>query len=359
MAKSKKSGKKTKTTAPVKEEKLSEQTKKVEEKKTEAKKVDEATKSAKTEKVESAKTEDVKSVKTEKTAKKAEAKSEKSVEVDKNDTKSEEPEKVETAKKVVSEKKNSFFSKLCAKKYTNNENILTIFKDKKVYGALIGEIFGTMLITMLILTLGLYQLLYMFIVLTVVYVAIHKLSGANLNPIVTVGMMATRRMSAIRGVLYLLAQVVGAWLGLTIITAFLNASGSEVELPGMTATPDGKFWVISMLELFGAAIIGVFYSRAQQYKRSSWTFGAMVAGGIILALILVYIISANYFTLDGTFMLNPAVALMYQILPQSANGVGELLGGIGLALLTYVIFPMVGGVIGFYLSDTAQTLTEE
>ncbi len=327
MAKSKKSSsKKPKTTPSAKEEKLSEKTKKVE-KKTDSKK----SAPVKTAKVE-----------TKKVEAKVEAKA----------------EPVEE-KKIVSEKKKGFFSKLFAKKYTTNENILTIFKDKKVYGALIGEIVGTMFITMLILTLGLYQLLYLFIVMTVIFVAVHKLSGANLNPITTVGMMATRRMSVIRGVLYLLAQVVGAWLGLTIVSAFLNASGSEAELPGMTATPDGKFWVVSMLEFFGAAIIGVFYSRAQQYKRSSWTFGAMVAGGIVLALILVYIISANYFSLEGTFMLNPAVALMYQILPQSANGVGELLGGIGLALLTYVVFPMIGGVIGFYLSDTAQTLTEE
>ncbi|MBQ3294273.1 aquaporin [Candidatus Saccharibacteria bacterium] len=326
MAKSKKSGKKPKTT-PVKEEKLSEKTKKVE-KKTDTKKTVKAEK-AETKKVEAK-------------AEKVEAKA----------------EPVEE-KKIVSEKKKGFFGKFFAKKYTTNENILTIFKDKKVYGALLGEIFGTMFITMLILTLGLYQLLYLFIVMTVIFVAVHKLSGANLNPIATIGMMATRRMTVIRGVLYLLAQVVGAWLGLTIVSLFLNASGSETELPGMTATPDGKFWVVSMIEFFGAAIIGFFYSRAQQYKRSSWTFGAMVAGGTVLALILVYIISANYFSLEGTFMLNPAVALMYQILPQSANGVGELLGGIGLALLTYVVFPAVGGVIGFYLSDASELLTEE
>ena len=316
MAKSKKSGKKPKTTQSPKEEKLLEKTKKVAPKKT-------------------MKAEKVEKVKETKAA------------------------PVEEKKPIVSKKEDGFFKRLFAKKYEKDENILTVFKDRRVYGALLGEVLGTMFITMLILTLGLYQLLYMFIILTVIFVAVHKLSGANLNPISTVGMMATRRISVIRGVLYLLAQVVGAWLGLTIISAFLGASGSETELPGMTATPDGKFWVVSMIEFFGAAIIGFFFCRAQAFKRSSFTFGAVVAGGTVLALILAYIISANYFSLDGTFMLNPAVALMYQILPQSANGVGELLGGIGLALLTYVIFPMVGGVIGFYLSDASETLVEE
>ena len=312
MAKSKKSGKKTtKTTQSVKEDKLLVKDKKVDKKST-VKKADKTVK-AKVEKVE------VKS----------------------------------------DAKKDGFWKKFFAKKYTENENILTIFKDKKAYGALLGELFGTMFITMLILTLGLYQLLYLFLIFIVIFVAVHKLSGAHLNPIATVGMMATRRISVIRGVLYLLAQVVGAWLGLTIVSIFLNTSGAEVELPGMTATPDGMFWVVSMIEFFGAFIIGFFFCRAQQYRHSSLTFGAMASGGTILALILVYIISANYFSLEGTFMLNPAVSLMYQILPQSANGVGELLGGIAIALVTYVVFPIVGGVLGFYLSDAAETLVEE
>ena len=309
MAKSKKSGKKTPTKQPEKEEKLLKDTKKVEKKAT-----------VKTEKVE-----------------RVEAKVE---------------------EKKAPTKKGGFFKKFFAKKYDEDENILTIFKNKKVYGALLGEIFGTMFLMAIILTLGLYQLLYLFLILTVIYVVIHKLSGAQLNPIVTVGMMATRRMSVIRGILYLLAQIIGAWLGSLIINAFLGASGSETQLPSMTATPEGMLWNVIAIETFGAMVIGFFYARAQQYKKSTFTFAAAVAGGIVLALVLAYVISANFFQLDGTFMLNPALALMYQILPQSANAVGELLGGIGLALLTYVIFPMIGGVVGFYLSDAAQTLTE-
>ncbi|MBR2695777.1 aquaporin [Candidatus Saccharibacteria bacterium] len=327
MAKSKKSGKKTKTNPPVKDEKLSDKKEKV--------------------KAETKSVKEVKDTKPEKETKET------------KEVKEAKEEKTEEKKVVTSEKKPGFWKKFFAKKYEGDENILTIFKNKKVYGALLGEIFGTMFITMIILTLGLYQLLYLFLILTVVYIAVRKLSGANLNPVITVGMMATRRMSVIRGILYLLAQVVGAWLGLTLISVFINVSGSEAELPGMTATPDGKFWIISMLEFTGAAIIGYFYARSQAIKKNPAAFGLLAAGGTVIALITVYIITANYFSLEGTFMLNPAVALMYQILPQSANGVGELLGGIGLALCTYVIFPMAGGVIGFYLSDVSETLVEE
>ena len=50
-------------------------------------------------------------------------------------------------------------------------------------------------------------------------------------------------------------------------------------------------------------------------------------------------------------MFNPVVALMYQILPTAADSFGELAGAAGIALAAYVLFPIVGGVIGFYISD--------
>ena len=111
-----------------------------------------------------------------------------------------------TDKKGFKEVLKDFFAKKC----DASENILTIFHNKKIYGALIAELLGTMLLTIILITLGLYQPLYIFFVVIAVTLAVFKLSGANFNPLITVGMMASRRMSAIRGVLYILAQVVGA-----------------------------------------------------------------------------------------------------------------------------------------------------
>ena len=334
MAKSKKSGKKSsKTNKPVvKEEKISEKEKKVTEKVAEKK-------------------EKVSEKKTEKTAKAEKVE------------KTEKTEKVEEKKVISSKKEDGFFKKFFAKKYDENESILTIFKDKRVYGALLGEVFGTMMIALVIFTLGLYQPLYMFFVLVAIVVAVYKLSGANLNPINTVGMMATRRMSVIRGVLYLLAQVIGAWLAVLFMTGFHNASaalsGTEVELPGMAAIEENYYWIVSFLEFLGATIVGFFFARAQQVRKNTLAFAAIVAGGVTIAMIVVYLLSYTYFGLQGNFMMNPAIALLYQILPQAADGVGELLLEIGKALFTYVLFPMVGGVVGFYLSDAASVLAEE
>ncbi|MBQ3261350.1 aquaporin [Candidatus Saccharibacteria bacterium] len=282
-------------------------------------------------------------------------------------TKAEKPEKaekvVETKKHEKEEKpgkkKTGFWRTFFAKKYEGQEGILTIFKDKKLYGALMAEALGTMILMMIVLTLGLYQPLYMLFFVLIVTVAFYKLSGANLNPINTVGMMATRRMSVIRGVLYILAQILGAWLATLVMGAFVGASESGMELPGMADVADGTFWKVLAIEAMGAAMVGFFFARAQQYRKNSLAFGAIVGGGMALAMVVVYIVSYNYFGFSENFMLNPAMALMYQILPTAADSVGGLLGGIGSALLIYVFFPVLAGTIGFYLSDISSQLAEE
>ena len=365
MAKSKKSGKKPKTTRiSAKDENPSKETLKeekgLEEKTEEKEKV--------TEKVEK-EVENEKETKKDDAEKKSEVKSEEKAEKteksEKSVEKKEKAEKVEKKEKevVVSEKKQGFFKRLFSKKYVEQESVLTIFKSKKIWGAILGEVFGTMFLTMIIFTLGLYQPLYIFFIVLAVSAAVFRLSGANLNPINTVGMMASRRMSAIRGVLYLLSQLVGAWLGFLIVSTFIKVSagisGGEAEIPGMTMADAQYYWVVTFAEFLGAAIIGYFFARAWHVRKNILAFSAISAGGLTIAMIVVYLISYTYFGLTGNFMLNPAIALMYQILPTSADGVGELLLEILKALFTYVLFPMVGGVVGFFIADVASTFAEE
>ena len=247
-----------------------------------------------------------------------------------------------------------FFARKCDK----NENVLTIFKSPRIWGALLGELIGTMLLVMFLLTLGLAQPLYLIFAVVAVYVVIVGLSGANLNPLITVGMMATRRMSAIRGVLYILAQVLGAWIGLIIINAFRLGSGTIGELPMMEEVTGETFWVVALIELLGAIVIAFSFARTLRYARKSpLTFAFAIAGAMTLVIVVATIVANGYFGLADSFIFNPAAALMYQILPTTADGIGELLGMAGLALAAYVVFPMVGGVIGFYIADVATKLS--
>ena len=250
-----------------------------------------------------------------------------------------------------------------AKKYEAKESILTIFKSHKFYGALLGEVIGTMLLALLLFALSLMGIanvaMYAFAVIAIL-VAVYAFSGACLNPLITVGMMASRRMSVVRGVMYIVAEVLGAWLGWLIFNGFHLAGGETAyDIPTMAAVAEGGFWVVTMIELLGAAIIGFFFARAIEYKRSVFTFAAVVAGGIALAVLIGYVASAAFLGLNSNFIFNPAVALMMQIFPQAGESFGEIFGGICQALSIYVLIPMIGGVIGFYLSDFAKKLSED
>lgn len=273
------------------------------------------------------------------------------------------PVKTEEVKATVASttEKKSIFSGFFSRKYEEKESVLTIFKNHKFYGALLGEVIGTMLITILLFSLSLMGLsslaTYSFAVIAI-FIAVYAFSGACLNPIITAGMMASRRMSVIRGVMYIVAEVIGAWLGWLIMNSFQLAGGDTAyPVPTITEIAEGKFFVIAMVEMMAAIIVAFFYARAVKYKRSIFTFAAIVAGGFALVMVVSYVISAAFLGANANFIVNPATALMMQIFPAAGENFGEIFGGICQALSVYAILPMVGGVLGFYLSDFTAKLS--
>ena len=305
-----------------------------------------------------------KSKKADKEAKKAEKKAEK-VKTD---------EKKETAKVITVAAKANPVKEFFARKFDASENILTIFKSGKIFGALIGELLGTAAISAIVLTLGLNPIYAVFAYLGIT-LAVFKLSGANLNPVITAGMLATRRMSAIRGVLYLIAQVLGAWIAYLVVNAFLQAGIATGNVQSTTALPalatadsitvatEGAsyFWAITMIEFIGAIIFAFIFARALAYKRSSFTFAATVAAGMFTAILFALTISMNYLGIsqEYTYVLNPATAVVYGLFPSSAEGFDALMQALMPMLVSYVIFPVLGGIVGFYASDIAGKLSGE
>lgn len=305
-----------------------------------------------------------KSKKADKEAKKAEKKAEKA----KTD------EKKETAKVITVAAKANPVKEFFARKFDASENILTIFKSGKIFGALIGELLGTVAISAIVLTLGLNPIYVVFAYLGIT-LAVFKLSGANLNPVITAGMLATRRMSAIRGVLYLIAQVLGAWIAYLVVNAFLQAGIATGNVQSTTALPalatadsitvatEGAsyFWAITMIEFIGAIIFAFIFARALAYKRSSFTFAATVAAGMFTAILFALTISMNYLGIsqEYTYVLNPATAVVYGLFPSSAEGFDALMQALMPMLVSYVIFPVLGGIVGFYASDIAGKLSGE
>lgn len=284
--------------------------------------------------------------------------------------------KEKTVKKaIMSDKEPSKLKQFFSRKGDANENILTIFRDTKIITAIIGEIVGVAVITMIALTLGLFNPLYMILAYVGITAAIVKLSGAHLNPIITAGMMASRRVSAIRGVIYIISQVLGAWLGFLVISSLRKAgiTAGNIEeatsaLPTL-AQPDelsgavegtSLLGAVRLVEFIGAIIIAFFFARAQRVKKNTAAFAITVASGVFIAMIIAVVANSNFFMLQSnTFIMNPAVGMIYGIFPSSANGFDALMSALLPMLVSYVILPIIGGVLGFYLSDFATILSGE
>ena len=274
-----------------------------------------------------------------------------------------ETKKADTVIASTKETGKSCFKGFFGKKYEENESILTIFKNPKFYGALLGEVIGTALITLLLFSLSLMGLssiaTYSFAVIAI-YIGVYAFSKACLNPIITAGMMATRRMSVIRGIMYIIAEIIGAWVGWLIFNSFqLTGGDNAYAIPTMAEVAEGNFGLVAVIEFMAALIVAFFYARAIKYKKSVFTFAAVVAGGFAFVMVVSYVISAAFLSLSSNFIVNPAVALMFQIFPTAGENFGEIFGGVCQALSIYAILPMIAGVIGFYISDFTARLSGE
>jgi len=250
----------------------------------------------------------------------------------------------------------TLFAGFFKKKY-EDEDILTIFKNPRIIGAVLGEIIGTMLLSLVILAMGLEPIYLVFVFLGVTLI-VYPLSGAHLNPIVTFGAMVTRRVSMVRGVFYIIAQLIGAMLGWLIVQMLVGMATADAVDSSVTATTmkaiteDSKLGGLIAVEAIGAIIYGFAFARAFKFKKSAFTFAAVVACGVFTALLAGLFISYQFFGVQGTFVFNPALAVALEAFMAQDTIVWK-------ALVTYAAVPIVGGIVGFLIADIASALSGE
>lgn len=242
-------------------------------------------------------------------------------------------------------KKTNAFKSFFAKKYEGKENVESLFSSPKLFSALVAEILGSFVLVMIVLTTNASPLFVMFGVLAAALL-VYKISGAMLNPVVTLGALVTRRISVIRAIFYIIAQVLGAMLAYIVLKAFLGAAVEDPmygtpTLFSMVAIPEGSLWPVVAIEAIGAAIITLFFARAIQSKKSLFTFGAITAGGVFAAVI--FATSAASYIGVG-FAVNPALAVAMEAFTQVPED-------FGVNALAYIVAPLVGGILGFIISD--------
>jgi aquaporin Z len=184
-----------------------------------------------------------------------------------------------------------------------------------------------------------------FALLVMAYVVGH-VTGCNINPAVTLGMLLTRKLTLREAVYYWVAQVLGGIFGAAIVYGI--ASGRDGFERGNFAS--NGFDRDGFSGLGAAIIVEIVFTALLVYAVLATTtrsfapgFGGLVAG-ITLALIHLVTIPV-----DNTSV-NPARSIATAIFADtSPSALGQL--------WVFIIFPMVGAVLGVFvwlLTDPAS-----
>ncbi len=218
----------------------------------------------------------------------------------------------------------------------------------------VAEFLGTfMLAAVVVITSG--QPLFIMFALLAILLVVGGVSGGHFNPAITIGALATRRITLARAAAYIGAQVLGGLLALVVLNGFISAApevSQQAQAFGQAApslfSPQaitkGKEWVVLAAELLGAVLFTFGVATAMR-KKSEVTRAITVAGSLYVAL---FIASTAASYVGTSAVLNPAVATALQIFKQF-----ELW-----PVMVYAITPLVGGVLGFALSDLLKDESE-
>ena len=123
--------------------------------------------------------------------------------------------------------------------------------------ASIAEFVGTFMLAAVVLSTQGSAIVVFFALMAIVF-AVGAVSGAYVNPLLTVGAWATKRISHVRAASYLVAQVLGAMMALVVVNGFVSAApvaSTQSALMGqqgatlfkVSALVEGKEWYILCL----------------------------------------------------------------------------------------------------------------
>jgi len=145
--------------------------------------------------------------------------------------------------------------------------------------------------------------------------SIGHISGAHINPAVTIGAWSIKKITTTDALWYIISQFVGALLALWV-ASFVDVSGATSGIVAHTTLLVGIAEVVGAF-FFTFGIASVIYG-----KTPSQLSGVVVGGSLLLGITIAVLLGSNG-------VLNPAVAL-----------------GIGSFSLMYLLGPIVGSVFG-------------
>lgn len=196
--------------------------------------------------------------------------------------------------------------------------------DRILFNKAMAEFMGTAALTSVVLavlgktTFPWFVAIAAGLMLGLMVVAIGKVSGAHINPAVTLGFLSKKAIAATDAIVYIVAQLLGAFLALSLYQYL-----SDRTVPSPNYDFDLRFVVA---ELLGAFVFGLGIRAAVNQKLT----GTALASVIGLSLTLGILVASA----GSSAILNPAVSL-----------------GLKSFTLEYIVGPIVGFILGFFVYD--------
>ena len=220
-------------------------------------------------------------------------------------------------------------------------------KRTPVVGIIIAEFIGTFIITAAFFEMNGRDPLTFAFVLAGVTLLFNAVSGAHVNPAMTIGALVTRKISAAYALIYVASQALGAATAWLVLDKFLVAAAtasSTATVFHIGTITEHKEWSVFFAELLGAFILSLGVAVAIRLKKDR--LSAAFAAGLSITAALYVAISVTSFMLTesttGLTFLNPAIAI--------AAGLTWNMWPIAI----YVFAPIIGGVAGFAVQQFLQ-----
>ena len=153
-----------------------------------------------------------------------------------------------------------------------------------------------------------------------------KISGAHLNPVVTLVMLIQKRVSSIVGIFYIISQICGAILG-TITANYIFGQGA---FQSSTQIRSGSNLLVSEV-IATAGLLWIILNNLSNSKNIERYVPLWIFGGILFT--------------SSTSFANPAITIGRSF-TDSVTGIAPS------SILGFVLAQLVGGIIGLTLAKS-------
>lgn len=241
----------------------------------------------------------------------------------------------------------------------NFDNITKEVSSPKFLAKITAELIGTFLLTSIVIATQGQPIGILFGIMAVVLM-VGAISGAHINPAITAGAWATKRIRTLDAIGYIIAQFVGAMLSFVLLSSFINAvpaSNPEALQLGQAAAPsifkaapiaEKNALLVLLAEFIGMSIFA--FGVANVAKKSNSASVALGVGGSLFVAIL--LAGSTAALLQASSIFNPAIAVALQAF--SVEGTNTVW-----AVATYLGAALLGGIFGFGLEALLTKAAEE